>query len=398
MPRVNPDILRWARETAGLGLAEAARKLQIRDTKSAAGEERLAALEAGEAKPSRTQLVKMSKQYRRPLLTFYLGSVPETGRRGLDLRTLPHPSQSEEAILDSLIRDIWARQGLVRVALEDDEDAAPLPLVGSMSQQDGVSAVVASLQRTLGFDLAEFRRAPDPEAAFKLLRDKAQDVGIFVLLQGNLGSYHTALSVDTFRGFALADPIAPFVVINDEDSRSAWSFTLVHELAHVWLGQTAISGGPPEQAVERFCNEVASQLLLPAEDIRRLRLPQPVGARALEAEISGFAQERNLSRSMVAYRLYRDGIIHEAVWLELHRNFRAQWLAHRRQQRRLAREREGGVDYYVVRRHRLGTGLLQVAGRLLDSRALPTSKVAQVLGVKPKQVGPLLTTVPGGIR
>lgn len=398
MPRVNPDILRWARETAGLGLAEAARKLQIRDTKPATAEERLAALETGAAKPTRAQLVKMSEQYRRPLLTFYLGSVPETGKRGLDLRTLPHPSQSEEAILDSLIRDIWARQGLVRVALEDDEEAAPLPFVGSMRQQDGVSAVVSSLQKTLGFDLAEFRRAPDPEAAFKLLRDKAQNIGIFVLLQGNIGSYHTALSVETFRGFALADPIAPFVVINDEDSRSAWSFTLVHELAHIWLGQSAISGGPPEQAVERFCNEVASQLLLPAEDIRRLRLPHPVEVRALEAEISGFAQERNLSRSMVAYRLYRDGVIHEAVWLELHGKFRAQWLSHRRQQRSLAKEREGGVDYYVVRRHRLGTGLLKVAGRLLDSRALPTSKVAQVLGVKPKQVGPLLTTVQGGIR
>ena len=66
---------------------------------------------------------------------------------------------------------------------------------------------------------------------------------MFVLLKGDLGNYRTAIDVEVFRGFAIADDIAPFVVINDNDSKAAWSFTLLHELTHLLLGQTGISGG-----------------------------------------------------------------------------------------------------------------------------------------------------------
>ncbi|MFY1080099.1 ImmA/IrrE family metallo-endopeptidase, partial [Escherichia coli] len=78
---------------------------------------------------------------------------------------------------------------------------------------------------------------------------------------GNLGSHHSALNVELFRGFALSDKVAPFVVINDQDSEQAWSFTLLHELAHIWLGQTGVSGGRPTSVIETFCNDVAGRIL-----------------------------------------------------------------------------------------------------------------------------------------
>src|SRR3546814_17037769 len=65
--------------------------------------------------------------------------------------------------------------------------------------------------------------------------------------------------IDAFRGFALADPIAPFVVINDRDAKTAWSFTLLHEVAHLWIGATGVSGGHFEGSTEQFCNDVASR-------------------------------------------------------------------------------------------------------------------------------------------
>jgi hypothetical protein len=76
MTTVNPHILVWARETAGYDLFEAARKLGLKDGKAAAADEKLAACESGEKAPSRPLLLKMAKQYRRPLLTFYLDSPP----------------------------------------------------------------------------------------------------------------------------------------------------------------------------------------------------------------------------------------------------------------------------------------------------------------------------------
>ena len=84
---------------------------------------------------------------------------------------------------------------------------------------------------------------------------------------GDLGSYHTELNVEVFRGFALADEFAPFVVINPRDAAAARCFTLLHELVHLWLGEPGISGGDPLDPVEVFCNKVASNFLLPDEEL-----------------------------------------------------------------------------------------------------------------------------------
>src|ERR1043165_8942735 len=108
MPRVNPDILSWAREAAVLSMDEAARKLGIRAN-------RLVALEEGRQDPSRSMLVKMSERYRRPLLTFYLPERPLQSDKGQDFRTLREaPPPGAEALLDALLRDVQARQGIVK--------------------------------------------------------------------------------------------------------------------------------------------------------------------------------------------------------------------------------------------------------------------------------------------
>ena len=82
MPRVNPAIMVWARETAGLTQEDAATKLGFQDSSRSTAVEKLALIEQGQKEPSRPRLVKMAKQYRRPLLTFYLSKPPQTGKRG----------------------------------------------------------------------------------------------------------------------------------------------------------------------------------------------------------------------------------------------------------------------------------------------------------------------------
>lgn len=90
MPAVNPDILKWARETAGLSLDEAADKLGIRVARGIPASERLAAYEHGYRAPSRPLLLRMAKVYRRSLLTFYLSAAPRKGDRGEDFRSVPN--------------------------------------------------------------------------------------------------------------------------------------------------------------------------------------------------------------------------------------------------------------------------------------------------------------------
>jgi Zn-dependent peptidase ImmA (M78 family)/transcriptional regulator with XRE-family HTH domain len=390
MPNVNSEILRWARETAGLTLEEAAEKLNIGEARGVPGNERLAAYEAGEVEPSRPLLLRMSKQYRRPLLAFYMSKAPDTAERGEDFRTLPpEHSRSQDVLVDALIRDVRARQEMVRSLLEDEDEAVPLPFVGSMTMRDGAEAVLQSIRETLDLHLDEYRGrrgGNNGPRGFAYLREQAEKAGVYVLLIGNLGSHHTSLDVDTFRGFALADKVAPFVVINDQDSEKAWAFTLLHELCHIWLGQTGVSGTSAANAVEQFCNDVAGRFFLPREEVNALAYLRGRSFEEVIGAINDFAETRNISRSMVAYKLLREDIIDHNLWNRLSSFYRAQWLQARQERRERNRDQEGGPNYYTVRKHRVGDALLKLAGRMLAVQALSPSKAAKLLGVKPANV------------
>jgi len=384
MPKVNPENLRWARETAGFTLEEATKKLGIKEAKGVSAVNRLAALESGETEPTRPLLSKMAKKYRRPLLVFYLSNPPRKGDRGQDFRTLPEGySEESSALVDALIRDVQARQGILRAALEDEEEDKPLDFVGSMQMSDGILPVVNSIKSTIKFDLSEFHNQLSPTKAFKYLRSKVESVGVFVLLIGDLGSWHTAFDLDVYRGFALSDDIAPFIIINNKDAKSAWSFTLVHELAHIWLGQTGISGSNSEKRIEQFCNQVASELLLPEAELDSLNLRHVFEFKEKVMHISLFAQERNLSSSMVAYNLYLKGEINNETWYQLDTVYQRLWLDERDEKRRRAREKKSGPDYFKVRKYLVGENLITLVQRMMAGGTLTTSKAGKVLGVKP---------------
>ena len=386
MPKVNLEILTWARETAGLTPEEAAKGLGFRDAQKRTAVERLSAYESGQDDPSRSVLVKMAKQYRRPLITFYLSKPPQKGDRGADFRTLPSDSSAtDDAILDALIRDVTARQSLVSSVLLDEEEAEPLVFVNSHELSEGWRVAIKSLRALLNVKRDEYRAQPSPDDAFAMLRSAAESVGVFVLLKGNLGTYHTEIGTEVFRGFSIADDIAPFVVINEYDARTAWSFTLLHELVHILLGQTGVSGARADNNIERFCDDIAGRFLLHNNEIRELELKRATDTSDLARQISEFANDWNLSRSMVAYRAYRIREIDRLAYENLSSIFRQQWLNSRSIRRERQRQASGG-DYYVTRRHRMGSGLTTLVGRMMANGALPTTKAATVLGVKPHQV------------
>jgi transcriptional regulator with XRE-family HTH domain len=117
---INPDILVWARESAGLSLEEAAERLGITSSERSSAVEKLEEIETGAKFPTRNQLMRISQVYRRPLITFYMKHPPRKGERGEDFRTLPAPVSSRDgANLDALLRDIRARQEMVQSLLED---------------------------------------------------------------------------------------------------------------------------------------------------------------------------------------------------------------------------------------------------------------------------------------
>jgi Zn-dependent peptidase ImmA (M78 family) len=384
----------WARETAGLSQQEAAGKLGFKDSRNSDAVDKLAALEFGVKEPTRPQIVKMADVYRRPLLTFYLSKPPVKGDRGVDFRTLPAEySAVDDALLDALVRDITARQSMVRAVLEDEEEAEPLAFANSHRMEDGSLAILASLRAVLNVELRAYRSMPNAAAAFAMLRESAENAGIFVLIKGDLGNYRSAIDINIFRGFSIADPVAPFIVINDQDARLAWSFTLLHETVHILLGQTGVGAADAEDEVERFCDQVAGEFLLPEGELARLNLHDNDELSEISDQIGRFANEANLSRTMVAYKAFRSNMISRDTYGQLSEIYRQQWRAERERTRTQARENEGGPSFYMVRRHKLGGRITTLVHRMMAAGALSTSKAARILGVKSRQVQPLLDPI-----
>jgi Zn-dependent peptidase ImmA (M78 family)/transcriptional regulator with XRE-family HTH domain len=390
MPRVNPAMLVWARETAGLTLENAARRSNIKDAFGQTGAERLAALEAGQADPTRGQITDIVKAYRRPLLTFYMPQPPAESDRGEDFRTFSGPRPPDmEGLLDALLRDVRTRHLVVRDVVADDEDATPVSFVGSLSSKSDAAAVLRVLQTLLPISREALREERTAEGVFSRLRGAVEALGVFVLLVGDLGNHHTTIDAAVFRGYAIADRVAPFIVINDKDTKTAWSFTLLHEMAHLIIGASGISDGTlAGSPVEQMCNQVASEFLVDSAELDAV-------ARQVDGQsvpdvlplLVAFADARKVSPDLIAYRLLRAEAINEPRWTEIREALRERFDDLR--QRSAEQGKSGGGDFYVVRRHRLGA-LVGFARRAMASGTLTPSKAGLVLGVKPRMVQQLV--------
>jgi Zn-dependent peptidase ImmA (M78 family) len=389
---INPKMLTWARKTAGLSLTEAAKKLGLRDNAKMTGGQKLQDAEDGERKVTEAFVQKAASVYSRPLVAFYLAQPPARGERGEDYRGATRStSPREDALLDALVRDVRARQQMLREVLLDEGDAEPLHFVGSAALNRGAKVVSGLIRAELDFRISAQRLARKPEDLFAALRAAAERVGIYVLLLGDLGSYQTDIGENVFRGFALADDIAPFVVINDNDAVVARAFTLLHELAHIWIGASGVSGpiqDAPQNKVERFCNDVAGDFLLPDEAI-----PSVVAGNDFQTAM-GLTEELSrawrVSQSVVAYRLARNNLISEEVASELFAALAARWRSQKAQAKENRDPDRDGPSFYVVRRSRLGTALMDVVRRAVQGDVLTHTKAAKILGVNPSSVAPLL--------
>jgi Zn-dependent peptidase ImmA (M78 family) len=387
MPKVNPEILIWARETAGLSSEEASKALGIKEAYSRTSVERLERLEKGVEEPSRSVLKKMAEKYRRPLILFYMEDTPHQGDRGKDFRQLPEEySGKDDALVDAMIRQIRSRQSALRDILEDDEEIKPLDFIGSASIENNIDAVASSIKEKINFNIEEYYSKENNSEAFNYLRKKVADAGIFVLLISNLGNYHSSFEVNFFRGYSISDSIAPFVVINGNDSRAAWSFTLLHEITLLWLGLTGISNQYNDTQIEKFCNSVAGELLLPSRILESINLSEKMDFEELRREISHFAISLNISSSMVAYKLFIRGIIDKPTWDQLNTVFRNLWLESEKKKKQKQKKQDGGPTYYTMKKYQLGNHIISYVQEFTLEGSITISKAGRILGVSPKNV------------
>ncbi len=294
---IRPEMLRWARRRSGKDLDELTHRFP-----------RLQLWEKGESFPTLKQLESFAKATYTPVGFLFLDEPPPERIPIPDFRTVggrivaqPSPNLLETIYLCQQ-RQAWYREFARSIGQK------PLPFVGSAGLDDPVETTAEKMRQALHFDLDARRDCPTWTEALREFIRQADALGVLVMVSGvYLNNTHRKLDPQEFRGIAMADDLAPLVFINGADSKAAQMFTLAHELAHIWLGQSALSDSDPSVAsgsdVEVWCNHVAAELLAPLEVVaEELRPGQP-----LETEAQRLARRFKVSSLVMLRRIYDTG-------------------------------------------------------------------------------------------
>lgn len=255
---ITPNVLKWARESARMTEESAAAKVSVTV-------DRIKEWESGTSQPTIKKAQTLAKVYKRPFALFFLPEVPRDFQPLQDFRKSGSKALTTSSIF--IVREIQQKQAWIsEVYSENQEDT--LAFVGRFSIKDNPLTVAKDILDTLKINPVSYKTDnPIKEWIFA-----AEKNGIFV---SRTSFIHSRLKLDSeeLQGFAIADSHAPFVFVNSDDWNAPQLFTLVHELAHIWIAETGISNEVEPHLkhkdkfhpVELFCNEVAANALMPKE-------------------------------------------------------------------------------------------------------------------------------------
>ena len=335
--KIQPNLLTWARERAGLPLDSLANKFP-----------KIAEWEAGRLQPTLKQLERFAGAVHVPIGYLFLPEPPRESLPIPDFRTVSDRSitRLNVNLLDTIYlcqeRQVWYRDH-ARL-----HRFTPIDFIGKAKLSDAPIEVAKVISMRMNLAMDERDRLPNWAEALRQLVAKAERLGVLVMASSIVGGNpHRKLEVQEFRGFALVDSLAPLIFINAADSKAAQMFTLAHELAHLWLGESGVSdteaGKAPEQEIERWCNAVAAELLMPMQATRKAYQPNA----PLTDEIQRLAKRFKVSALVVLRRLFDAGFLDETIF----------WQNYRQESERIAnldRGESSGGNFYRTLKARNG--------------------------------------------
>lgn len=380
--RVKRELLSWARDRA---------KVSREDAAKAAGVpvERLEVWEAGDDLPTLRQLRNLAEKYKFPLAVFYLPEPPQDFAPLRDFRRLPdEPEKVLSSHLAYHIRTAYERRELA-LELSGDLGEPPDPFPLKATLNDDPEAVARVIRAFLDVDEQSQRRSAKQAFNFWRRRLEERDILVFVV-----SGPHRSVELREMRGFAIARPELPVIVINGKDySQGGKAFTLLHELCHILLGESAISNGagddpelaPDERRIERFCDAVAAAALMPHDVLMRFEEVARSGQRAWsDDELRGIARQLGTSREALLLRFVT---IKRTSW----DFYMAQRPRFREEYRQLAEERAKDKKPVPIKRPVMlmssnGRGFTRLVLRSYYGQRITLNDVSSYLGAKLKHI------------
>lgn len=363
-----PDCLKWARERAGFSVPGLAKKLGIQEEKIAAWEQ------SGELTWSLAE--RLAHVTHTPFGYLFLPSPPIEQLPISDFRTVQtqailRPSLDLlDTVNDALRRQDWYRDYIL------SNSGEPLAFAGSLTISSNILEAARRIRDVVRWNAALWKEQSSADSPLSRHVETVEEAGILVMRSSIVGNdTHRHLQVSEFRGFALADKYAPLIFINSADAKAAQLFTLAHELVHIWLGISGITNlnqtRPPDISVERFCNSVAVELLVPMQELR------PAWAKNAGTidPIYQTARQFGVSSLVILRRLFDAGFLTEE-------EFQRRYTDELSQIRQRTAEKEGGGDFYRTLNTRLGKRFVSALVESTLEGRTSYRDAYQLLGVK----------------
>jgi len=364
---VSQSVIKWAIERSGLERELIAQKLGIH-TQALQGWER----ENGPHPPfSKAQ--ELAKILRIPFGYLYLKKPPSGSLPLPDFRGFNRSYKPTNDLLD-LLNDILFKQDWYRDYAKESK-LPTLKFVRSFELSDSIFDVAANIRLTLGITQRLRQSVSSWTEYLSTLARQTEDSGILVMRSGVVANLSKRkLRIDELQGFAIADPIAPVVFVNSVDFTASQTFTIAHELAHIWIGQTALANadelGDSHGEVEAFCNRVAAEVLVPSEEFLNAWKYDSVPAGP--KRIQHMARQFWVSTLVVVRRAHELGRITDDQFEQFKE-------AERAKRRKLP---SSGGDYYRNLVARMGARLTTAVLGEVNNGNLPLRDGAQLLGMK----------------
>jgi Zn-dependent peptidase ImmA (M78 family)/DNA-binding XRE family transcriptional regulator len=373
---ITPNVLKWARESARMTEETAAAKVAV-------SIERLKEWEEGTNQPTIRQAQTLAKAYKRPFALFFLTEIPRDFQPLQDFRKSGSKVLTTSSIF--IIREIQQKQAWISdVYMENKEEK--LPFVGRFSIKDNPQEVARDILDTLKINPVSYKT----DNPIKEWIDAAETNGIFV---SRTSFIHSRLKLDSeeLQGFAIADPHAPFVFVNSDDWNAPQLFTLIHELAHIWIAETGISNEvEPEikhkekfHPVELFCNEVAANALMPKEII----LSYDMAAIQHSKDVFKIAKQLGVSSFALLVRALNLSIISTSIYQKLKKQADIDYaeFLKREAEKKAAlklkqKEKSGGPNPYLLRLNKNSRLFTQVVLDFLRSGFVQPTQASILLG------------------
>jgi Zn-dependent peptidase ImmA (M78 family) len=364
---LSPEVLDWAAAQAGDSLEGIAQSISKRSADK---------IVAGQLTPS--QAIKFAAAAKIPFGYLFLTTPPAPRARPelVDFRTI-NSSPTElsrdffEVYDDVKFKLAWYKDFLER------EGAERLPFVGQGRRQSlDATRLAADIRQALNLDSTTMAKASTAEELFSYLSSRVEAIGVLVFKSGIVGNNTSRpLSVSEFRGFAISDPIAPAIFINGKDAPAAWMFTLIHELAHIWQGDSGVSDAATSSgnSDERFCNAVAAEVLVPSEEFAA-RWEATEGD--LNARLGILRRHFKVSLLVLARRALEFGYVGESI-------YKAIYLT---SQKSGSKSEEGGGNFYATLAVRNSKKLAKRVASLATSGNISLREAGQLLNTNPNNV------------